>query len=386
MGSRSFFGAERANIDLLWRMQARGAFVKCLVRHEDWSENLVMRNALTSRNISWERAAFPDYPSIRYWRYWPRVAFETPLRYVSINRSALRIIRQEGITHIHLSNPFQAASLYSAIERSNVAVIYRCGESPSLHNAFYRRTWAWLARRTDLIVTESTFVRSQLLEMGVDEAKMHLIRTPPPARAITDGYFSGLAQDRNAKPVFCYVRQLSAAKGVRLLLDAFATVIKSFPQARLLLAGPILDDYAHCLISEWSYLSAQGSIRFLGTVEDIPGLLRECDVHVAPSVRPESYGLVAVEAKDAGLPSIVFAEGGLGELVEDGREGIALSEKTPRALAEAMLTYCRNPERAQADGARAQASLKGRLQIDRHDDSWWESYHQTSGNRQCAAA
>jgi len=91
MGSRSYFGAERANIDLLARLQQRGAKVLCLVRHEDWPENLVIRKALDERGLAWMPAPFPDYPSIRYWKYWPKVLLATPRRYASLNRLAERM-------------------------------------------------------------------------------------------------------------------------------------------------------------------------------------------------------------------------------------------------------------------------------------------------------
>lgn len=344
-----------------------------------------MRQALSARNLDWEPATFVDYPSIRYWRYWPRVAIESPVRYLAINRLALRLIKQQGITHIHLHNPFQAATFHRAIEQSDVAVVYRCGDVPTIHNAFYRNVWQWIFRRGALIVTESEFIRAQLLSMGVDASRTRLIRTPAPRRTPSRPFRSPITGAGPRGMVFGYVGQFAAHKGVGLLLEAFSIVSAADPTARLLIAAPIADDYAQTLIGKWSASVANGSIHFLDAVEDVPGLLRECDVHVAPTVKPEPYGLVAVEAKQAGIPSIVFAEGGLRELVEDGLEGIALSEKTPRALAEAMLTYCRSPERVQSHGARAQASLEGRLQIDRHDDSWWESYRQTSGNHPCDA-
>ena len=378
MGSRSFFGAERANVDLLRRMQQKGAVVKCLVRHEDWPENMVMRQALSDCSLAWQKATFPDYPTIRYWPYWPKVAVETPLRYIALNRLALRMIRDERITHVHLHNPFQAASLHAAIERSGVALIYRCGESPAVHNVFYRHVWSWLTRRAERFVTESDFVRAQMLDLGVADSKTRLIRTPPPARVLAARFSSPfLTLESEAKSIFCFVGQLTEAKGVTILLQAFALLRGSFPTAKLMLAAPIQNDFGRQLVSKWSAGPHASSIVFLGSVEDIPGLLKVCHVHVAPSVRPESYGLVSVEAKEAGLPSIVFAQGGLGELVEDGRDGIALTEKTPRALAGAMLTYCRDPARAKADGTRARESLTHRLHIHRHDDSWLDVYNQT---------
>lgn len=372
MESRAFFGAERANIDLLWRMKERGAKVTCIVRSEDWPENVRIRTALSERSIAWERASFPEYPSRRYWRWWPHVVSSFPRRYLSLNRLALSLARQEQVSHIHLFNPFQAATLYQSLERSGIPVIYRCGDAPAIHNPFYRWIWSWLRDRVRCTVTESHFIREKLLDLGFPSSRVKVIRTPPPARVIKQRFDAdsiGLSDLlRQQEIVFGYVGQISEAKGLAVLLDAFRIVVTKAPSARLVLAGPIADPFARNLVRDSQVHFTSRRVNFLGEIEDVQGLLGACDVHIAPSIRAESYGIVAIEAKNAGIPSIVFSDGGLVELVENGSEGIAVAEKTPEALASAMLTYCSNRERIKHDGARARASLASRLRIPSHDD------------------
>ena len=378
MGSRSFFGAERANIDLLYRMQQRGAEVLCLVRHEDWPENIAMRAALTARGLTWECVPFPDYPSIRYWRYWLRVAIETPWRYWKLNRSAEQAVRNRGFSHLHLFNPFQAASLRRAITRTNIPVIYRCGEIPVSHNVFFWAIWKWLARRITKFVVESNFLQQLLLDLDVEDSKIVMVRTPAPARSATAISSKFMFHSPKKSLRFGYLGQISEFKGLRVLVAAFRLVLFEFPDVQLCIAGPIESTWTNALVAECEPLIRTGSIAFLGSIEDVDAYLLACDVHLAPSLKPEGYGLVVVEAKAAGLPSIVFAEGGLAELVINDREGIALTAKTAQALADAMLTYCRNPSRAKADGCRARASLTDRLKIHQHDDAWWQVYADTA--------
>ena len=378
MGSRSFFGAERANIDLLSRMQQRGAEILCLVRHEDWPENILIREALSQHNLAWECATFPDYPSIRYWRYWPRVAIETPRRYLGINRQVEQAIRQRDFTHLHLFNPFQAASLRRAMDQTGIPVVYRCGEAPTRHNVFFRATWKWLAERVSMFVTESNFLQRALLDVSIEAEKVRVVRTPAPSRhaAATD-HANRPNTPRNGVR-FAYLGQISEFKGVGSLINAFKLVREDFPASQLHIAGPINAAWAEDLLKRCEQEVLEGNIVFVGAIEDVTAFLQGADVHIAPSLHPEGYGLVAVEAKQAGLPSIVFAEGGLAELVIDGVEGIAITEKSVQALADAMLTYCRDPARAKTDGRRALASLTDRLHVDRHDDAWWQVYTVTA--------
>lgn len=79
---------------------------------------------------------------------------------------------------------------------------------------------------------------------------------------------------------------------------------------------------------------ARNDIRSLGYVEDIPGLLASADIHGAPSVGEEPFGLAVVEAKLAGIPSVILASGGVTELVEHSRGGWVSRAKTAEPLRE----------------------------------------------------
>ena len=57
-----------------------------------------------------------------------------------------------------------------------------------------------------------------------------------------------------------------------------------------------------------------------------------------------------------------------------------MEAKTSDALADAMLAYCRDPDRAAADGRRAHASL-ARLEPERFADRWWSVYEETMPGR-----
>lgn len=58
------------------------------------------------------------------------------------------------------------------------------------------------------------------------------------------------------------------------------------------------------------------------------------DVFVAPATL-ESFGIAALEARCAGLPVVARAEGGIGELIVDGTEGVLVDSDT--AMADALV-------------------------------------------------
>ena len=115
--------------------------------------------------------------------------------------------------------------------------------------------------------------------------------------------------------------------------------------------------FAKALIQQVAEAGFDDRSVFSGFVEAIGAFLSVSDVHVCPSVFEEPLGNTVLEAKAAGLPSIVFPSGGLPELVRHGYNGWICSSKTEEALVAAMGAYVQFRERAKVEGEAARASL-----------------------------
>jgi glycosyltransferase involved in cell wall biosynthesis len=63
---------------------------------------------------------------------------------------------------------------------------------------------------------------------------------------------------------------------------------------------------------------------------------RSIDVLIAPSIWPESFGLVTREALSAGVWVIAADSGALAEPVQDGINGNVIAPRDVRALAESL--------------------------------------------------
>ena len=75
-----------------------------------------------------------------------------------------------------------------------------------------------------------------------------------------------------------------------------------------------------------------------GPREDIPVVLNLFDVLVHLPVRPEPFGLVAIEAMSAGKPVVAAATGGLTEIVVDGSTGFLVPPGDVVSAAERVKT------------------------------------------------
>ena len=72
--------------------------------------------------------------------------------------------------------------------------------------------------------------------------------------------------------------------------------------------------------------------------------LRRCAFSVAPSLLPESFGIVALEAAAAAKPTIASDTGGLADVVVDGETGFLVAPGDVGGLAAALARLGGEPE------------------------------------------
>jgi glycosyltransferase involved in cell wall biosynthesis len=93
--------------------------------------------------------------------------------------------------------------------------------------------------------------------------------------------------------------------------------------------------------------------------EDLPALYRSADVCVIPSVGPEPFGIVTLEAMACGKPVVASRIGGLPLIVEDGVGGFLVPAGDVDALAAKIRTLLLNEELRARMGAAARRRSEG---------------------------
>jgi glycosyltransferase involved in cell wall biosynthesis len=90
-------------------------------------------------------------------------------------------------------------------------------------------------------------------------------------------------------------------------------------------------------------------VRFAGLIPEdaLPAVYAAADLYVWPAVR-EAYGLALLEAQAAGVPVVAGREGGVAEVVADGRSGVLAPPRDPDAFASAVRDLLERPERRAA--------------------------------------
>jgi len=162
-----------------------------------------------------------------------------------------------------------------------------------------------------------------------------------------------------------YVGQIIPEKGLHVLLDAVAILRKEGVAATLDVVGDMdgwepasFAGYRGRLRERAAQPDLKDAVQFLGHREDVPTLMARASVHCCPSLPEirEAFGLVVLEAKLSGLPSVVLPSGNLPALVEHRRTGWVCPTATAADLTEGLRFFLTDPKRLSAAGAASAAS------------------------------
>ena len=169
--------------------------------------------------------------------------------------------------------------------------------------------------------------------------------------------FSGtLVDNRNKKKslgldsryrVVGTVGWLLPIKGPKVLLDAMKIIWQSLSDAALVYVGkgPLLEALQH----QARLSGVNKKVKFLGWREDIQEILPILDIFVLPSLN-EGMGRVLVEAMASGRPIIASRAGGITDLIMHEQNGLLFPPGDSKALADAILSMLKNPDRAKEMG------------------------------------
>jgi glycosyltransferase involved in cell wall biosynthesis len=182
---------------------------------------------------------------------------------------------------------------------------------------------------------------------------------------------------QQTRTVICVAR-LCYQKGIDVLLQAWRLVYQELPQARLLIAGtgPIQTQLEYMAQA----LGLLDSVEFVGLQNDIPNLLRQCDIAVLPS-RWEGMPNAVLEAMACGLPCVATRVSGSEDIIQHGANGLLVEAEDYQGMAKALLLLLRDPELALQYGHAARTTVERCYSLEHITDVYIKLYQDIANHR-----
>lgn len=235
-------------------------------------------------------------------------------------------------------------------------------------------------RQADAVTSPSAAHGRELAaDLGWQPERIRVIPNPVAAHFVQQDVASAKS---GSEPLnVLYVGRLEPRKGITVLLGAVPHILRQLPQVRFTIAGRQHNTLPSDQLN--AYIAATGStahIALIGHVawREMTAQYARAALFVQPSFY-ETFGIACLEAMCFGLPVVATQVGGLPEVVEDGVTGILVPPNDPQALAEAVLSLLRDPERRRQMGRRGREKVLAQFTPERVADLsealYWEVLH-----------
>ncbi len=261
---------------------------------------------------------------------------------------ATELISKEKFDVIHAHDwlvSYAAKTLKHAFNIPVVATIHatESGRNSGIHDETQRyindSEWMLTYEATEVIVN-SNYMKSEIQRLfGLPFEKINVI-----PNGINLNNFTGIERDYDFRrqyamdneKIILYVGRLVYEKGIQNLIGAMPKILNNYNDSKLVICGKggMIDE----LRQEVHNLGIDNKVYFAGYCDSkkVQKMYKCADVAVFPSTY-EPFGIVALEAMLAGVPTVVSDVGGLNEIVEHGVTGMKSYAGNSNSIADSIL-------------------------------------------------
>ena len=282
---------------------------------------------------------------------WPTVGFNH--NYAGVCISGNKWHRFPGTSVCEKA--FNASCLVQYLPRRcgglNLLTAWRAYRREQMRQTAFKAMWA--------VCVASRHMRAVMAQNGFSNEKLHLLPLfpphqepdlePPKPRALTG--------------IILLAGRLTVLKGYTHLIPAIAIASRELARPLLLAVAGDGPDCEKLLALAARY---QVPVEWYGWLssEEVTAKMRQADLLAVPSLWPEPFGLVGIEAGCVGTPAVAYAVGGIPDWLIPGVSGeMAPAERLhPAPLADAIVRALRDTNHWQQlrEGAWRQATMFSR--------------------------
>lgn len=261
---------------------------------------------------------------------------------------------------------YAAKTLKNSYNLPLVSTIHatEAGRNGGIHDEVQRyiNDTEWmLTYESSEVIVNSKFMKNDLQRLfGLPYEKINVV-----ANGINSTAYSGVEKDYDFRrqyaadneKIILFMGRLVYEKGVQHLISAMPKILENYHDAKLVIAGKggMLDE----LKAQVEAMGLGQKVYFTGylNAKQVSKMYKCADISVFPSTY-EPFGIVALEAMLAGVPTVVSDVGGLNEIVDHGVDGMKSYAGNPNSLADSILALLFNPQLCESIAKKAKAKVK----------------------------
>ena len=332
------------------------SFVLGLLERVD-ANSVVILTSSQAKSKEFDQQLFEKYGAIVI-RDRSKILLPTP----RITRKAVQIMGQYQVTTIWFGAAAPLALMAKRLRKAgatNIVALTHGHEVWWAKIPLFKGAITKISKSVDSLTYLGEFTKDAMLPAIKDQSK--LVKIAPgididhfaPGAIEKDLIEKYKLQDRR---VIVSVGRLVHRKGQDKLIEAMPQILKSFPDAVLLLVGegPIKS----MLDKSIRHHGLENNVIFTGRVQfaDLPKYIQLGEIFAMPSrdrffgLEVEGLGIVYLEASACGVPVIVGKSGGAPDAVLENKTGLIVDGTNPAEIADAVCKLLKDKELAKQMG------------------------------------
>lgn len=261
----------------------------------------------------------------------------------NINR-LVKIIREYDVKVIHACSRAPAWSARRAAEKTGIRFVTSVHAAHKIQNGF-KRAYNSALTKGERVIVVSHFLADHLeSEYNVDPTRLRVIHR---GLAVEKFHPNSVTPDRLVRlseqwripegaPIVFMPARLTRLKGHKFLVDAMAKMNNEDVFCIMLGTVEKNSGYSQELTHHINDRGLSTQIRIVDFCKDMPAAYMLSTVVVCPSLVPEGFGRVPVEAQAMGRPIIATDHGGARETIVKNETGWLITPEDSDSFAQAL--------------------------------------------------
>jgi len=268
---------------------------------------------------------------------------KNPLHWFNLKAQYEKIFIQEKPDIVHVRSRVPAWTAGTVAQKMKIPLVSTIHGS-YLADSMLKKLYNNASIKADKVIAISNYVKDNILRVHPDKsslievihrgADINLFNPEKIAKSRII-QMSEMFQLPDDKKIIMMPARPSGWKGHEILIRAFSKINNE----NLICVMPGSDDGGKFVLNLRNLANKNnvlGKIVFLPFLDDLPAAYMLADVVVVPSLKPEPFGRVLIEAQAMGRPIVAFNHGGASESVINEKTGLLVEPKNVKELGVAI--------------------------------------------------